>query len=111
MEKYRAKGQSTLEYALLVAIIAAGLIGMQFYMKRAFQGRAKQAAEEISEPYDSELMRRSSIATTVQTDIAVDSDSRTVNTGDPDDEEYEIESHITQHEEVNKVGSERLDPW
>lgn len=111
MKNYRSKGQSTLEYAFLVAIIAAGVIGMQFYMKRAFQGRAKQAADEISEPYDSELMRASSISTNVHAEITVDSDSRPVDTGDPDDEEYEIESHITQSETVTRSGSEHLDPW
>ncbi len=109
MKNCRSKGQSTLEYAFLVAIIAAGVIGMQFYMKRAFQGRAKQAADEISEPYDSELMRASTIATLVHGNIFVNSTINQV--GNPEDETYEIESHITQHEEVNKVGGESLNPW
>ena len=47
----KQQGQSTLEYALLVAVIVAGLIGMQLYFKRGQMGRLRQAADDIGEQF------------------------------------------------------------
>lgn len=45
----KRKAQSTLEYAVFLGIIVAGLIGMQPYIKRGMQGRLKSSAEQLSE--------------------------------------------------------------
>ena len=45
------RGQSTLEYALLLAVIVAGLIAMQVYLKRGYQGRLRQSTDDIGEQY------------------------------------------------------------
>lgn len=45
------KGQSTLEYGVVIAIIVAGLIAMQAYIKRGVQGRLKQASDDIGEQF------------------------------------------------------------
>jgi len=42
------KAQSTLEYAVLIIVIAAALLAMQAYFKRGIQGRARSSADEIS---------------------------------------------------------------
>ncbi|MFH1191178.1 MAG: hypothetical protein V1670_03170 [Candidatus Omnitrophota bacterium] len=47
----KAGAQSTLEYAVLIACVAAALIAMQIYMKRGTQGRLRQAGDEIGEQY------------------------------------------------------------
>ena|SRR3989338_3280945 len=44
---FHKKGQSTLEYAIVIAVIVAGLIAMQVYIKRGVQGRLKEASNEI----------------------------------------------------------------
>ena len=41
-------GQSTVEYALLLAIVASAIIGMQIYLKRGIQGRIRDLADQIS---------------------------------------------------------------
>lgn len=41
--------QSTLEYAVLLGVIAAGLIAMQTYLKGGFQGRMRSSADSIGE--------------------------------------------------------------
>jgi len=46
------KSQSTLEYSILVAIIVAGLLGMQIYMKRGVEGRLRSSADSIGEQFD-----------------------------------------------------------
>ena len=49
MFKYfnKKKGQSTLEYAVLIVIIIAALLAMNQYIKRGLQGRFKSAADDI----------------------------------------------------------------
>lgn len=48
----RQRGQSTLEYALLIAAVVAGLVVMQMYVKRGMAGRLKSATDELGEQYD-----------------------------------------------------------
>ena len=41
----RARGQSAIEYAVWVAVIAAMLLGMAVYVKRALCGRWRQVGD------------------------------------------------------------------
>ena len=41
----KRKGMSIIEYSLLIAIVAAALLAMQFYLKRAVSGRWKEAGD------------------------------------------------------------------
>ncbi len=45
------KGQSTLEYAILIIIIIAALVSLQTYIKRGIQGRLKSSADDIGDGY------------------------------------------------------------
>ncbi|MFH0753756.1 MAG: hypothetical protein V2A70_04255 [Candidatus Omnitrophota bacterium] len=46
------KAQSVLEYMILLIIIIAAFLTMQVYMKRGFQGRWKQAVDDLGDQYD-----------------------------------------------------------
>jgi hypothetical protein len=46
------KAQSILEYTILIIIIIAAFITMQTYIKRGFQGRWKQASDDLGDQYD-----------------------------------------------------------
>jgi len=46
------KGQSTLEYTLIIAVVVGGLLLMQHYVKRGYSGRLKSASDEMGEQYD-----------------------------------------------------------
>jgi uncharacterized protein (UPF0333 family) len=39
----------SLEYTVLIAILAAALIGMQVYLKRCMQGKIRTAASQVAE--------------------------------------------------------------
>ncbi len=49
--KRRKKGQSTLEYAILIIIIIGALLSIQVYIKRGIQGRLKGAADDIGDQF------------------------------------------------------------
>jgi len=42
------KGQSTIEYALLIAIVAAAFLAMHLYVQRAVQANFKLIEEQIN---------------------------------------------------------------
>jgi cytoskeletal protein RodZ len=44
-------GQSMLEYVVLLGLLVAALLIMQFYVKRAYQGRLKQEADKVGDQY------------------------------------------------------------
>jgi len=46
------RAQSTLEYAILIGIIAAGLIAMQVYLKRGFQGKVRDNTDQMGEQFE-----------------------------------------------------------
>ncbi|MFH0753753.1 MAG: hypothetical protein V2A70_04240 [Candidatus Omnitrophota bacterium] len=45
------RGQSILEYAVLIVIVIAALLSLQTYIKRGIQGRLKSATDDIGEQY------------------------------------------------------------
>ena len=45
------KGQSTLEYAILIIVIIAALISIQVYIKRGVQGKLKSSADDIGDQF------------------------------------------------------------
>ncbi len=47
----KKKGQSTLEYAILIIIIIGALLSIQVYIKRGVQGRLKSAADDIGDQF------------------------------------------------------------
>jgi hypothetical protein len=47
----RLKGQSTLEYAMIIAVVVGALLLMQNYMKRGVQGKLRESTDEIGAQY------------------------------------------------------------
>ncbi len=47
----RTKGQSTLEYAILIVVVIMALIGVQGYISRAVQGRQRDASDQIGDQF------------------------------------------------------------
>lgn len=50
-KKFTRKGQSTLEYAILVLIVIVALLAMQTYLKRGVQGKMRESSDSIAEAY------------------------------------------------------------
>ena len=47
MRRVIRQGQSTVEYAVLVAVVVGALIAMQIYMKRGVQDKLRSATDDI----------------------------------------------------------------
>ena len=47
----RTKGQSTLEYVILLGFVVAALIAMGVYMKRGMQGRLRESTDQVGSQY------------------------------------------------------------
>jgi len=48
----KLKGQSTLEYVILLGFVIAALIAMGVYMKRGTQGQLREAADRVGQQYE-----------------------------------------------------------
>ncbi len=51
LRRYR-KGQTTLEYVVLLIIVMGALLAISNYFKRGLQGRWKAAIDDMGEQYD-----------------------------------------------------------
>jgi len=49
---FNRKGQTILEYTVILIIILGVLVAMRDYIKRGFQGRWKSAADQFGDQYD-----------------------------------------------------------
>ena len=49
--KLAQAGQSTLEYAVVIAVVAAALLGMQVYMRSGVAGRLRTATDQVGDQF------------------------------------------------------------
>ena len=59
---FNKKAQSTLEYAILIAVVVGALIGMQTYVKRGLQGRLKAATDDVGSQFEPTVSTVSQVA-------------------------------------------------
>jgi Flp pilus assembly pilin Flp len=71
------KGQSILEYTIILVIILAVLITMKDYIKRGFQGRWKSAADDMGDQYDPRFVNSSTNYSTEVNSLSLVSVSQT----------------------------------
>ena len=45
------RGQSALEYALLIAVVIAALVAMNLYMKKGVQGKLKESTDQVGRQF------------------------------------------------------------
>jgi len=48
----KKRGQSTLEYALIIAVVIAALIALQAYIRGGVSGRLKASTDDIGKQFD-----------------------------------------------------------
>ncbi|MFA5356892.1 MAG: hypothetical protein WC301_05780 [Candidatus Omnitrophota bacterium] len=99
-----------MEYAILIACIAAALLTMQIYIKRSIQGRIRGAADEIGEQYSA----KTSTSSLTQTITTADKEGNTqiISKGTPRfiDVEVTDETGATHIEKREIMEMERSEP-
>ena len=100
MKKHN-KGQGVIEYSLVIACIVAALLSMQYYLKRAVQGRVRESADAIGEQY---APRHTNSAITI-THIG---NSEIDTTEVERDGVFGLETTINTNETTQRTGNENL---
>ena len=113
MTRYRdKKAQVTIEYAMVAVCIVAALLIMQHYIRRATQGRLREAADTIGGQYDprhitSEITFTQEGTTTIE--------ARQVEDSSAEAEEGKVvgmeTTSTTEGEVISRTGYERLEEF
>jgi hypothetical protein len=98
------RGQGTLEYSMVIICIVAALLAMQYYIKRAIQGRVRESADTIGEQYGPRHMdSQITITQTGTTDVKVQAIQ------DPNDaDKFGLETIANTDETTTRTGHENV---
>ncbi len=47
----KLKGQSTLEYAMIIAVVVGAILAMQIYLRRGVQGKLRESVDSVGAQY------------------------------------------------------------
>ena len=95
----RTKGQSTLEYVILLGFVVAALIAMGIYMRRGTEGQLREATDRVGEQYEARNTESSykTVSHLVQTETQTPGGGVVTTIGAPEDNT----TTKTGHETVN----------
>jgi len=106
------RGQSALEYAVLVACIVGGLVAMQVYVKRSSEGRVKPASDSLSDQQYDFKAADTDITTTVnsnytikQKEVAIEGEDPVTHASTP---LIGIQSDYYINETTERIGHEKI---
>lgn len=99
--KFNIRGQSTLEYAIIIAVVVGALLAMQIYMKRGLEGKLKDSSDNIGAQYSAGNVTSSH--TTITT---TSSDEKTSSEGSSSN--VDTSSTLTGTETVEKLDVEKV---
>lgn len=104
----KEKGQSVLEYAVIIGTIVLALMVMQGYFKRSLQGKFKTIADDLGQQYNPQNTT-SSMNVTFESDTTTETFTRT-NTDSETGEEYDevITNTTINNETQTRQGSETV---
>ncbi len=103
------RGQSVLEYALLVCCICAAFLTMQYYMKRSIMGRMKQTSADISTDLYDTRSTHTNITHVVQSEYTTNVELTELGKDDDDFPILGIISSTTGTETNIRSGKEEID--
>lgn len=76
------KGQSILEYSVVIAVIVAALLSMQSYIKRSLQGAYRGTSQIIGEAYEPRNTSSDYTLSTLSTTLTVSTSNQAVVSGE-----------------------------
>ena len=94
----KLKGQSTLEYALIIAVVVGALLAMDIYVKRGVQGKLRQATDDIGQQFEAENTTGSHTITRTGSDVQTTKSGGVVET-------------VTTADTRSETGNETVAAW
>lgn len=101
----KIKGQSTLEFTLVIIVVVAALIAIQIYMKRGVEGKLRSSTDSVGEQFE---------AGKTQINVTTDNPSKVVQEYGYDEKGAKVAGTTTVSTESssqNVSGSETVDKW
>lgn len=98
----KRSAQSTLEYAILIGVIVAGLVAMQVYLKRGYQGKLRESADSMGDQFSpgQTTYKTSTSSHTVSTEQVKDGSTKT-----------DIGEQKSEKESQEKLGEASKEKW
>lgn len=101
--KNRHRAQSTLEYAVIIAVVVGALLAIQIYMKRGIQGKLRGSTDQIGEQFEAEKTTVNRTTTRTGTTVQkIEGGATTSSTGSGD---------LGKAETSTDEGSETVAAW
>ena len=94
------RGQSALEYALLIAVVVLALLAIAVYMQRGMRGRLKESTDQVGRQFDP-----ASFATSWRASSSGETSSTESRTGDGDTTTTISDSEIVTRGEHETFGN------
>ena len=112
---FRKRGQSTLEYAVVIAVVVGALIASQTYFKRGVQGKFKQASDDIGEQFSpgASTYDYTTTSSTTSTDTVapVTATAAAGGTTTPDTTDALSKNTTTVSQTQERYGTEYISPY
>jgi len=104
----KRKGQSVLEYAVIIGTIVLALLVMQGYLKRSLQGKLKVIADDLGQQYNPQNTT-SSINITFESDTTTETFTSAKTDQDTGEEYEEVITNTTINSETQtRQGTETV---
>lgn len=107
LHRLKRNGQALIEYAVVITCIIAALIAMQFYIKRALQGRLRSAADQIGEQYEPSKTT-GELTTTINRDVTTELKTRQPLTVEGEDGYATLRTEYIDKDETIRQGTETV---
>ena len=91
-------GQSTLEYAVIIAVVVGALLAIQIYLKRGVQGKLRESTDQIGQQFEANMTTGGSATRTVYDSTTV----QAVNKG---------QTTVTSNAATGETTDETVEGW
>ena len=105
----RSQGQTAVEFAVLIAVLIAGLLVMQVYMKRGVSGMLRNSADSIGDQY-APKDATSNVTLTVNSDTVTTSQLAINQSVGSETADVMITDTVINQDQTTRTGDESVGP-
>lgn len=102
------RGQTAVEYGVLLAVLVAALVGMQIYLKRGTMGKLRSSADQIGEQYAPKHTSSKFTVTTHSDTLSTSTLKKDQDLGGGQKGDVMVNQNIIKQETSSRSGSETV---